>query len=324
MKRFRGNLSYANVISTLALILAVGGGTAYAASSGGSASAGTLKLCAAKKTGALRLASAGGCKGSEMALSVDARGPVGPVGAAGATGPAGAAGSPGPAGPSGATGPAGPAGAQGERGVIGERGTPGERGPAGPATILESPDGKFTVTATNAGIALTGPKGSLKFDGEELRTSGNLAIFTELGMRITNGTNLDVTTGVNTSITTGASFTQTVGAAYSQNVGANYTQEVGLGYQQLIGGAVVQNVAKKYEQQIGGGFESTVEGGSGFKQTVFGPYQAASSGNAVLAGAKTLLGGSSASCPAAARVGSKIDGFGKITSEGSSGTVFVC
>jgi len=312
MKRFRGNVSYANVISTLALILAVGGGTAYAASAGGSASAGTLKLCAAKNSGALRLASGGGCKAGEQALSVDARGPVGPAGAAGATGPVGPAGAPG------ATGPAGPAGAPGGRGAT------GDRGPAGPATILESPDGRFTVTATNAGIALSGPKGSLHFDGEELHTSGNLAISTELGMRITNGTNLDVSTGINTSITTGAAFTQTVGAAYSQTVGANYSLEVGNAYQQLIGGAVVQNVAKKYEQEIGGGFESTVEGGSGFKQTVFGPYQAASSGNAVLAGAKTLLGGSSVSCPAAARVGSKIDGFGKITGEGSSGTVFVC
>ena len=36
MKRLCPKLSYANVISTLALVLAVGGGTAYAASSGGS------------------------------------------------------------------------------------------------------------------------------------------------------------------------------------------------------------------------------------------------------------------------------------------------
>lgn len=305
MKRLRPKLSYANVISTLALVLAVGGGTAYAASSGGSPAA-VLKLCAAKKTGALRLAPGGGCKAGEQALSVDGRGVPGPSGPTGPTGATGAA------GPAGAAGPVGPAGAQ------------GERGPAGPATILESPDGKFTVTATNAGIALTGPKGSLRFDGEALRTSGNLAILTELGMTITNGTNLDISTGINTSITTGASFTQTVGAAYSQSVGANYTQEVGNGYQQLIGGGVVQNVAKKYEQDIGGGFEGTVEGGSGFKQTVFGAYQAQSSGNAVFAGAKTVLGGSSVTCPATARVGSKIDSFGKITKEGSSESVFVC
>lgn len=318
MKRFRGKLSYANVISTLALVLALGGGTAYAASAGGSASAGTLKLCAAKKTGALRLASGGGCKPSERSLSVDARGPVG------APGPAGPTGSPGPAGPGGAAGPTGPAGAIGDRGVQGERGITGERGPAGPATVLESPDGRFTVSATNAGIALTGPKGSLSFDGEALHTSGNLAIVTDLGMTITNGLSLEVSSGVNTSITTGGAFVQSVGAGYSQVVGGNYTQEVGNAYRQLIGGTVVQNVAKKYEQEIGGGFESTVEGGSGYKQTVFGPYQAASSGNAILAGAKTLLGGSSLTCPAAARVGSKIDGFGKITAEGSSASVQVC
>jgi len=305
MKRLRGKLSYANVTSTLALVLAVGGGTAYAASSGGSASPGTLKLCAAKKTGDLRLASGGGCKAGEQALSVDGRGTPGPVG---------------PAGPG---GPQGERGATGERGLQGDRGTTGERGPAGPATILESPDGKFTVSATNAGIALTGPKGTLKFDGEELRTSGNLTLLTELGLTITNGTNLNVTTAANASITTGAAFTQTVGTAYSQNVGAKYTQEVGNNYEQLIGGTAVQNVAKKFSQQIGGGFEGTVEGGSGFKQTVFGTYQASSSSTAVLAGSKTTLGGNG-TCPAAARVGSKVDNFLKVIAEGSSGTVFVC
>jgi hypothetical protein len=310
MKRLRGKLSYANVISTLALILAVGGGTAYAASSGGSASAGTLKLCAAKKTGDLRLASGSGCKAGEQALSVEARGFPGPAGAAGPTGAAGPAGA------------QGERGATGDRGAQGDRGTTGERGPAGPATILESPDGKFTVSATNAGIALTGPKGTLKFDGEELRTSGNLKLLTELGMTIANGTNLEVTTGAATTMTTGASFIQTVGASYNQSVGTAYSQSIGGGYEQVIGGGVVQNVAKKYEQEIDGGFEGTVEGP--FDQTVFGAYQAASSENAVLAGKKTYLGGSSITCPAAARVGSKVDGFLKVIAEGSSGSVFVC
>jgi hypothetical protein len=305
MKHLRGKLSYANVISTLALVLAVGGGTAYAASSGGSASPGTLKLCAAKKTGDLRLASRGGCKAGEQVLSVGGRGAPGP---AGAVGPAG---------------PIGPGGAQGDRGAT------GERGPAGPATILESPDGKFTVSATNAGIALGGPKGTLKFDGEELRTSGNLTLYTELGLTITNGTNLNVTTALNTSLTTGASFEQNVGAAYSQSVGAAYSQSVGGAYsqnianryEQLVGGPGVQRVDGKYEQEVGG-FEG-VSGGN-FKQSVFGTYQAASSGNAVLTGSKTYLGGSSITCPAAARVGSKVDGFLKVIAEGSSGTVFVC
>ena len=314
MKRLRAKLSYANVISTLALVLAVGGGTAYAASAGGSASAGTLKLCAAKRTGDLRLASGGGCKSGEQALSIDGRGVPGPVG---------------PAGPGGAQGERG---ATGERGAQGDRGTTGERGPAGPATILESPDGKFTVSATNAGISFNGPKGSLKFNGEELRSSGNLVLNTELGMTITNGTNLTVSTAQNAVITTGISFEQNVGAAYSQNVGAAYSQAVGgaysqsIGnnYEQLIGGTAVQDIAKKFSQEIGGGFEGSVEGGSGFKQTVSGTYQALSSGNAVLAGKKTYLGGSSVSCPAAARVGSVVNGTLRVIAEGSSESVFAC
>jgi hypothetical protein len=314
MTRVRGKLTYANVISTLALILAVGGGTAYAASAGGSASPGALKLCAAKKSGDLRLASGGGCKPGEQALSIDGRGTVGPAGAAGPAGPAGAQGE---------------RGGPGDRGLQGEQGVTGERGPAGPATILESPDRRFTVTATNSGIAFTGPKGSLKFDGEELRTSGNLAITTELGMAITNGTNLVVTSGATTSITTGASFTQTVGAGYAQNVGTNYSQSVGNNYsqsvgkdyEQLIGGGVVQSVEDTYRQEVGG-FEGTSDGP--FTQSVVGAYQAASSGNAVLVGKKTYLGGTSITCPAAGRIGSNTDAFGRVAAAGSSDSVFVC
>lgn len=307
MKRVRPKLSYANVISTVALILAVGGGTAYAASSGGS-SAPALKLCAAKKTGALRLAPGGGCKAGEQALSVDGRGVPGP---------------------SGSTGPQGERGTAGERGAQGDRGVTGERGPAGPATILESPDGKFTVTATNAGISFNGPKGTLKFNGEELRSSGNLALNTELGMTITNGTNLTVSTAQNAVITTGISFEQYVGAAYSQNVGAAYSQSVGgaysqsinNGYEQVIGGAGVQKVGGKFRQETGA-YEGTVNGA--FKQAVSGSYQAASGGNAILNGAKTILGGTSSGCPAAARVGSHTDNFLRVAAEGSSENVLMC
>jgi hypothetical protein len=312
MKALRGKLSYANVISTLALILAVGGGTAYAASSGGS-SPGTVKLCAAKKTGALRLASGGGCKAGEQAVSVEA------AGAKGATGPAG------PSGPKGETG------APGERGLQGDRGTTGERGPAGPATILESPDGKFTVTATNAGIAFNGPKGSLRFDGEELRSSGNLVLFTELGMTVTNGTNLSITTGQNATLTTGINFEQNVGAAYSQSVGASYSQTIGNHYEQAIGGAGIQRMGGALTQEVDGNFKQAFEGGyegtfgGPFKQAVQGTYALSSSDNAVIqSGKKIGIGGLVTSCPAAAHVGSEIDGFGRIKKEGSSESVFIC
>ncbi|HEX5925687.1 MAG TPA: hypothetical protein VFY45_17780, partial [Baekduia sp.] len=186
----RIRISYANVVATLALIFAVGG-TAFAASNPSSSASAPLKLCAAKKNGDLRLLSGGGgCKSSERAVSVDRHG------------------TPGAAGPAGASGERG---AQGERGPQGERGAQGERGPAGPGTVLASPDGRFTVAATNDGIVLTGPKGSATFDGEELLSDADLKITTPLGLAITNGTTLSITSGLSTTLTTGTNFAQSVG-----------------------------------------------------------------------------------------------------------------
>ncbi len=88
MSGIRKRLSYANVISTLALILVVGGGSAYAASQFGKETIGTRALKKEAVTPA-KLSQA-----SKAALT----GPVGPKGATGATGPAGTPGTPGPAG----------------------------------------------------------------------------------------------------------------------------------------------------------------------------------------------------------------------------------
>jgi hypothetical protein len=203
MQRFRGKLTYANVISTLALILAVGGGTAYAASSAGSSSSAALKLCAAKKSGALRLASGGGCKRGERALSINSRGTQGPAGAPG------------------------PGGSQGDRG------SQGERGPAGPATSLESPDGRFAVRASNAGIVLSGPSGSLNFNGSELLASSSLVITAPSNLTILSGIGLNLTAGVNTNFTTGADFSQSVGGSYSAESGG---AAVLLGSELTLGG----------------------------------------------------------------------------------------
>ena len=84
MKRLQNKLTYANAISSLALFLVVAGGSALAASTAGSSTSSTLKLCAARKSGALRLLSGGGsCKASERALSVDSRGAKGETGLTG-------------------------------------------------------------------------------------------------------------------------------------------------------------------------------------------------------------------------------------------------
>jgi hypothetical protein len=95
MKRLRGKLTYANVISTLCLVLVLGGGTAYAATRLAKNSVGTKQL----KNGAVT-----GAKvkpGSLLAKNFKA-GQI-PAGSRGAEGPAGPRGDSGPPGPAGTT-----------------------------------------------------------------------------------------------------------------------------------------------------------------------------------------------------------------------------
>jgi hypothetical protein len=85
MHRIRGKLTYANVISTLCLVLLLGGGSAYAASHLGKETVGTKAL---KKEAV-----------TPAKLSQKAKATLtGPAGAKGATGPQGPQGVPGAAG----------------------------------------------------------------------------------------------------------------------------------------------------------------------------------------------------------------------------------
>lgn len=84
-RRFR----YANLMSTIAVFLALGGG-AWAVAASTSTTTTTITACADKKTGELRLANK--CKKSEKKLSWNQ---VGPVGAVGPAGPKGDPGTPG-------------------------------------------------------------------------------------------------------------------------------------------------------------------------------------------------------------------------------------
>src|SRR5262245_46056659 len=97
MHRIRGKITYANVISTLCLVLLLGGGTAYAASQLGKESVDTKQLAKEAVT-PTKLS-----KAAKSSLT-------GPKGATGATGP------------------------QGAQGVAGTPGTPGS--PGAPATTL--------------------------------------------------------------------------------------------------------------------------------------------------------------------------------------------
>jgi hypothetical protein len=115
MQRLRPRLTYANVISTLCLVLLLGGGTAFAAARLGKESVGTAQL----KKGAVTPVKLSASAAAALARS-------GPAGPAGAAGPAG---------------PQGPQGIAGERGERGESGLEGKRGEPGPLLEL-LPSGK--------------------------------------------------------------------------------------------------------------------------------------------------------------------------------------
>jgi hypothetical protein len=108
LHRFLGKLTYSNVVSTICLVLLLGGGTAYAAAHLGKGSVGTKQL----KSGAVTPAK----------LSSAAKKTL--------TGPKGEAGATGPRGPQGAAGQKGDRGERGERGEKGDKGDPGEPGKA--------------------------------------------------------------------------------------------------------------------------------------------------------------------------------------------------
>ena len=117
MRRIRWHQSYANVASTLALVLAMGGG-AYAAI--GPVQNGVIHSCFSRHTGALRVVNAGArCRRQERALNFNQQGPVGPSGLTGPAGPVGLTGAAGKTGKTGATGKTGPAGATGATGAAG-------------------------------------------------------------------------------------------------------------------------------------------------------------------------------------------------------------
>jgi Collagen triple helix repeat (20 copies) len=113
MRRIVGSLSYSNVVATVALFIALGGG-AFAATDRLQSPTGVVHGCVSKKTHVLRVIKTDHkCGRGSTALSFNSKGPVGAPGATGAAGPAG---------------PQGPTGQRGLTGTTGQTGTTGTPG----------------------------------------------------------------------------------------------------------------------------------------------------------------------------------------------------
>lgn len=153
----RGRITYANVVSTLALVGVVGAGAFATAAVVNDK--GEIQACYAKKTGALKVMKGKKCAKGQKKLAWSQRGPQGLPGPAGAAGPQGA---------EGPQGPQGPEGSGGEAGAPGTNGTPGSAGVAGP-TIINSamatdnghqPPGSGSNLGTDAAAQVPVPPGS--------------------------------------------------------------------------------------------------------------------------------------------------------------------
>jgi len=174
VKRIPSQLSYGNVMSSIALFLAVGG-VSFAATKVPDNSVGTAQL----RSGAVNSSKVAdhSLRAADIAWGHLVRGPQGPPGhrgpagdgvapqgPAGSAGAPGAPGRPGPAGPAGARGPTGATGPTGPRGPTGTPGSDGHLGaivvpfndsiPAGRANFFfaeHCPPGDRVLTGT-AGV----------------------------------------------------------------------------------------------------------------------------------------------------------------------------
>jgi hypothetical protein len=169
----RRHLSYANVVATLALVLAMSGSAlaathylinstnqinpkvlkALKSSAGGTGSTGsTGAQVQTSSTGAPGLPGSAGLTGPQgLSGATGLTGPQGTQGLTGLTGPAGSTGETGPAGAKGATGLTGPAGATGATGLTGPAGSQGPAGPTGP----QGPAGSDGGSGVSSWTALT-------------------------------------------------------------------------------------------------------------------------------------------------------------------------
>lgn len=213
-RRVASRMSYADVVGSLALFLALGG-VSWAATSlpknsvtsaqirNGAVTSADVRNSSLRgadlaagavgtrevRDGSLRAEDfAAGVlpkSGASGQSAAGAQGAAGPAGASGATGPAGPAG---PQGANGADGVPGTQGAEGDAGQIGQQGQQGPQGPIGPqgpkglldgddVKVVESANGKFVVGAgKTVDAVLSCPEGAWRAVGGGYGTDAGVSI----------------------------------------------------------------------------------------------------------------------------------------------------
>jgi hypothetical protein len=156
----RARLTYANVVATLALFIALGSGaTAAVVISGRNVKDGSLTGKDIKNNSVASTdVKNGSLVGKDFKHGQLPGGATGPTGAIGATGDAGAPGAKGDAGATGATGAKGDAGVTGAKGDAGVTGAKGDTGTAG-ATGTTGAQGDTGAKGATGGTGATGATG---------------------------------------------------------------------------------------------------------------------------------------------------------------------
>jgi Collagen triple helix repeat (20 copies) len=239
MHRIRGTFGYANVVSTLCLVLLLGGGTAYAATqllpknSVGSAQIKNGAVTPAKLSPAAKGAVTGATGPQGPKGEPGPRGEVGPRGEAGQKGDAGAKGDTGPQGDPGVrgeTGLPGTPGPKGDAGAKGEKGDQGDVGPIGPSDVYSAheilkgvspaagtvtvvsfslPAGNYLVAATQTAESDEGGRSTINCD-IVVGASSQANFFARIGGEL-SGTLADQTTialGATTTVSEQCSSTE--------------------------------------------------------------------------------------------------------------------
>ncbi len=148
MRKLGRSLSYANVMATVAVFLALGGG-AFAATKGLTTKGGAIHGCVSARTHVLTVLKPGKrCERGHVALAFNAKG------VPGATGPAG------PAGPAGQAGAVGAPGPMGETGTAGEAGTPGAPGKNAVSLFVSTLESGTIVNSSGSVTVSAGGNGS--------------------------------------------------------------------------------------------------------------------------------------------------------------------